>query len=304
MRALVTGASGFVGGHLIEHLRASGDDVIGDPPTGLVDICDSGAVAAWLAAERPDVVYHLAGWSDVGASWHEPEQVFRVNADGSLYVLRAAAAAGVRRVLLVSSADVYGIVPEADLPITEEHPLRPVSPYAASKVAADFLGLQAWLGHGLEVIRVRAFNHLGPGQSPQFVGPAIAARIASNERDGGDEVPVGNLEARRDLTDVRDVVRAYRLLVEQGAPGEAYNVCSGVAVRIADLADSLLDLARQRMRLVVDPTRHRPIDVPVLRGSNEKLRAATGWEPAIPLSTTLADILDEWRHREPGRAVS
>jgi GDP-4-dehydro-6-deoxy-D-mannose reductase len=297
MRALVTGASGFVGGHLTDHLRRSGDDVIGDPKGGIVDIRDSEAVRSWFESARPEVVYHLAGWSDVGASWSAPEQVFRVNADGSLHVLRAAASVGVQRVLLVSSADVYGIVDEADLPITEDHPLRPVSPYAASKVAADFLGLQAWLGHGLEVLRVRAFNHLGPGQSTHFVAPSIAARIAQNERDGTDEILVGNLDARRDLTDVRDVVRAYRLLVERGTPGEAYNVCSGSAVRIADLAASLLERAQRPMRLVADPTRHRPIDVPVLCGANDRLRAATGWRPEVLLDTTLDDILAEWRER-------
>lgn len=297
MRALVTGASGFVGGHLAAHLRSAGDDVLLDPPGGVVDICDGDAVRAWFDAVRPEVVYHLAGWSDVGASWNAPEDVFRVNANGSLHVLRAAASAGVTRVLLVSSADVYGIVAEADLPITEDHPLRPVSPYAASKVAADFLGLQAWLGHGLEVVRVRAFNHLGPGQSPQFVAPAIASRIAQNELDGGDEILVGNLEARRDLTDVRDVVRAYRLLMERGTPGEAYNVCSGSAVRVADLAASLLGLSQRPMHLAVDPSRHRPIDVPVLLGANDRLREATGWRPEIPLDVTLADILAEWRER-------
>jgi GDP-4-dehydro-6-deoxy-D-mannose reductase len=297
MRALVTGASGFVGGHLTEHLRQAGDEVIGDPESGIVDIRDSDSVRSWFESARPEVVYHLAGWSDVGASWSAPEQVFRVNADGTLHVFRAAATTGVRRVLLVSSADVYGIVDEADLPITEDHPLRPVSPYAASKVAADFLGLQAWLGHGLEVLRVRAFNHFGPGQSTHFVAPSIASRIAQNERDGTDEIPVGNLDARRDLTDVRDVVRAYRLLVERGTPGEAYNVCSGAAVRIADLAASLLERAQRPMRLVVDPARHRPIDVPVLRGANDRLQAATGWQPEILLDTTLDDILAEWRER-------
>ena len=155
----------------------------------------------------------------------------------------ACAAAGVDRVLSVGSADVYGVVTEAELPLTEDSPLRPASPYAASKVAADFLGLQAFLGHGLGVIRVRAFNHLGPGQTDRFVAAALAARIAANERDGGDAVPVGNLSARRDFTDVRDVVRAYRLLVERGAPGEVYNVCSGRDLAVQELADRLLALA-------------------------------------------------------------
>jgi GDP-4-dehydro-6-deoxy-D-mannose reductase len=243
-------------------------------------------------------VYHLAGWADVGGSWSAPQQAFRVNAEGTLNVLQAALGAGCGRVLVVSSADVYGIVGEDQLPITEEHPLRPVSPYAVSKVAADYLGLQAWLGRHLEVIRVRAFNHLGPGQSDRFVAPAIASRIAANELDGSDEIPVGNLAARRDLTDVRDVVRAYRLLVERGSPGEAYNVCSGADVEIAELAERLLSRATRPMRLVVDPERHRPVDVPVLRGSPAKLEATTGWRPEIPLDQTLADVLDDWRTRQ------
>lgn len=294
MRALVTGATGFVGPHLVDHLRAAGDDVVG-LDDGVVEICDPQAVTAWIAGHRPEVVYHLAGWADVGGSWAAPQQAFRVNAEGTLNVLQAALEAGCARVLVVSSADVYGIVDESLLPITEEHPLRPVSPYAVSKVAADYLGLQAWLGRGLEAIRVRAFNHLGPGQSARFVAPAIASRIAANERDGSDEVPVGNLAARRDITDVRDVVRAYRLLAEHAEPGEAYNVCSGVDVEIADLAHRLLAMAKRPMRLVVDPERQRPVDVPVLRGDCSKLQAATGWRPEIPLDQTLADVLDDWR---------
>lgn len=296
MRALVTGATGFVGPHLVAHLRACGDEVVG-LEDGVVEVCDPDAITAWLERHRPEVIYHLAGWADVGGSWAAPQQAFRVNAEGTLNVLQGAMSAGGRRVLVVSSADVYGVVAETNLPITEEHPLQPVSPYAVSKVAADFLGLQAWLGRHLEVVRVRAFNHLGPGQTDRFVAPAIASRIAANERDGGTEVPVGNLAARRDLTDVRDVVRAYRLLVTDGRPGEAYNVCSGNDVGIADLAERLLALAKRPMRLVVDPERHRPVDVPVLRGDRTKLERATGWKPEIPLDETLADVLDDWRSR-------
>jgi GDP-4-dehydro-6-deoxy-D-mannose reductase len=296
MRALVTGATGFVGPHLVAHLRARGDDVVG-LEDGVVEVTDPEAVGAWVLRHRPEVLYHLAGWADVGGSWAAPQAAFRVNAEGTLNVLQAALGSGCERVLLVSSADVYGIVDEADLPITELHPLRPVSPYAVSKVAADYLGLQAWLGRKLEVVRVRAFNHLGPGQTDRFVAPAIASRIAANEREGGDEIPVGNLAARRDLTDVRDVVRAYRLLVERGEPGEAYNVCRGVDVEIAELAQRLLALATRSMRLVVDPDRHRPVDVPVLRGDPTKVEQATGWRPEIPLDQTLADVLDDWRSR-------
>lgn len=298
MKALVTGAGGFVGRHLVTHLRALGDDVIEtDQAHGGVDITNPEAVSNLFHQVRPEVVYHLAGWADVGGSWKAPTQAFRANAEGTLNVLLAATETGVSRVLAVSSADVYGKVSEAELPLTEESPLRPVSPYAASKVAADYLGLQAWLGRQLPVLRVRAFNHLGPGQSPAFVAPALATRIAQNEVDGGDIITIGNLSARRDLTDVRDVVRAYRLLVEHGDPGEAYNVCSGHDVAVQDLADLLLEEAERPMRFVTDPELLRPVDVPVLRGDYQKLAKATGWEPEIPLTHTLRDLLDDCRAR-------
>jgi GDP-4-dehydro-6-deoxy-D-mannose reductase len=184
-----------------------------------------------------------------------------------------------------------------ELPLTEDQPLRPVSPYAASKVAADALAQQAWLGHRLPVIRVRAFNHLGPGQSDHFVAPSLAARIARNERDGGEEVPIGNLTPRRDVTDVRDVVRAYRLLMTGGEPGAVYNVCRGVAVSVREIAEALLAMARRPMRLVSDPALQRPVDIPVLVGDNSALRRVTGWEPTIPLDQTLADVLADWRSR-------
>jgi GDP-4-dehydro-6-deoxy-D-mannose reductase len=296
MRALVTGASGFVGRHLVAHLRDEGDDVVGvDRETGGVDIADDTAVAACVRDAAPEAIYHLAGWSDVGASWRAPVDTFVANANGTQHVLLAAIASGVRRVLVVSSADVYGVVTEEELPLTEESALRPASPYAASKVAADYLGLQAWLGHGLEVVRARAFNHIGPGQGIQFVAPTIADGIARAEQGDTNEIGVGNLSARRDLTDVRDVVRAYRLLVLDGQPGEAYNVASGVDVSIRDLAERLAALATRPVQFVHDPTRTRPVDTPVLRGDSTKLRAATGWAPKIDLETTLTDVLDERR---------
>jgi len=298
VRALVTGAHGFVGRHLVEHLRAMGDDVEGcDRSDGSVDIVDLSSVQAAVNRIRPEVVYHLAGWSDVGGSWAAPVDVFRANAEGTLNLLLACAESGVERVLAVSSADVYGIVREDELPIHENAPLRPVTPYAASKVAADYLSLQAWLGSRLPVLRARAFNHLGPGQLPRFVAPALAERIARNELDGGTVVPVGNLSARRDFTDVRDVVRAYRLLVNRGEPGEVYNVCSGRAVSVQELAEALLRMARQPMQLTPDPALERPIDVPVLLGDYSRLRKATGWEPEIALDQTLADLLDDMRER-------
>ena len=296
--ALVTGALGFVGRHLVEHLRAHGDEVVEcDRSADGLDITDADAVRRRFATVRPDVVYHLAGWADVGGSWQAPVEAFRVNAEGTLNVLSAALEAGVERVLAVSSADVYGIVSPDELPLTEDSPLRPASPYAASKVAADYLGLQAWLGRGLPVLRVRAFNHLGPGQTDRFVAPALASRIARAEVDGGDVLTVGDLSARRDFTDVRDVVRAYRLLVEQGAPGEVYNVCSGADLAVQDLADRLVAQARVPLRLEVDPSLLRPVELPVLRGSHDRLTAATGWEPEIPIDRTLRDLLEDWRAR-------
>ncbi len=304
MRVLVTGASGFVGRHLVAHLVEQGDDVVGsDRVTGGPDITDATGIREFLEASRPDAVYHLAGWSDVGGSWSAPQAAFRANAEGTLNVLQASIAASVQRVLIVSSADVYGVVAEDQLPLTEDAPLRPVSPYAASKVAADFLALQAFLGRRLGVVRVRAFNHLGPGQSENFVAPALACRIARNERDGLDEVRVGNLAARRDFTDVRDVVRAYRLLVERGEVGEVYNVSSGHDVAVVDLAHQLIGMAARPMALVHDPALERPVEVPVLRGDNSRLRGATGWAPAIPLARTLADLLDDARARVRGEGV-
>ena len=299
MRALVTGGLGFVGRHLVAHLRDQGDEVVVlDRSTDLgVDITDAARIRGAVLHAAPDAVYHLAGWADVGASWQHPVEAFRANAEGTLNVLLACAESGVDRVLSVGSADVYGVVTEAELPLTETSPLRPASPYAASKVAADFLGLQAHLGQGLGVIRVRAFNHLGPGQTGRFVAAALAERVAANERDGGDVVRVGDLSARRDFTDVRDVVRAYRLLVELGAPGEAYNVCTGVDLAVQDLADRMLGMAAHPMHLEVDPSLLRPVEVPVLRGDATKLRDATAWEPAIPIERTLADLLDDQRAR-------
>lgn len=301
MKALVTGANGFVGRHLVAHLRAMGDDVTTtDRHGGGPDLLDADGWSEVMEATRPEIVYHLAGDADVGGSWNRARSTFRVNAEGTLVVLAAARDHGVLRVVNVGSADVYGKVPTERLPIVETAPLEPVSPYAASKIAADYLGLQAWLGWGLEVIRVRPFNHIGPGQSDRFVAPAIAMRVARNEIEGGDEVPVGNLTPKRDLTDVRDVVRAYRLLAERGEPGEVYNVCSGHAVAISEIADQLLGMATRPMRLVSDPDLFRPVDLPVLVGDCSKLARSTGWQPEIPIATTIKDLMEDCRSRLSG----
>jgi GDP-4-dehydro-6-deoxy-D-mannose reductase len=262
-----------------------------------IDIVDAAALTDAVVAAKPEAVYHLAGAADVGGSWTAPRETFLANALGTLNVLEASRQAGADRVLAVTSADVYGRVTQDELPLDEHQPLRPVSPYAASKVAADALAQQAWLGHRLPVVRVRAFNHLGPGQSDRFVAPSLAARIARNERDGGDEVPIGNMTPLRDVTDVRDVVRAYRLLMDAGEAGAVYNVCRGSAVSVEQIAQALLGMAARPMRLVSDPGLQRPVDIPVLVGDNGALRRATGWEPTIPLEQTLADVLADWRAR-------
>jgi GDP-4-dehydro-6-deoxy-D-mannose reductase len=236
-------------------------------------------------------VYHLAAMSHVGQSWDAPETVFRINAVGALNVLRACIDAGVERVLVAGSADVYGVVGPEDLPLTEESPIRPVTPYGASKAAADVLAMQAFLGDGLGTLRVRAFNHTGPGQSVSMLVPGLARRIADAERVAGSKVTVGRVDVVRDICDVRDVVHAYRLLVELGTPGEAYNVCSGRGVSVRDVADALLAMSETPLELVVDPELVRTVDVPRLVGSPAKLHEATGWEPEIPWEHTLEDVL-------------
>jgi GDP-4-dehydro-6-deoxy-D-mannose reductase len=296
MRALVTGANGFVGIHLVEHLRASGDDVI----ESSTDITERERMAAHVAEHNPDVIYHLAAQADVGGSWSAPIPTLRVNIEGTVNVLDAAVAAGVRRVLAVTSADIYGPVEEADLPLDESQPVRPVSPYGASKASADIMCLAAGLAHGIEVVRARSFNHLGPGQTDKFVASAIASRIVDNERSGETAVRVGNLAARRDFTDVRDVVRAYRLLMTHGQAGDVYHVCSGTDRAVRELADELISMATSEMELVADPELFRPVDLKVLRGDYSKINAATGWSPEIDIHTALRDLLEFWRSHPEG----
>lgn len=298
MKVAVTGARGFVGPHLVDHLEACGDDVLsldrhGPDP---FDVTDADAVHTRLTDARPEVVYHLAALSHVGESWKRPAESFRVNAEGTLNVLRACTDLGTERVIVVLSSEEYGRVEAGDLPLTEDSPLRPVTPYGAAKAAADLLALQAFLGDGLGTIRVRPFSHTGPGQSDRFVVPALAARIARAERDGVEQIPVGSLDAVRDLTDVRDVVRAYRLIARHGEPGAVYNVCSGTGVSVQDVADRLLAQATRRIELVTDPDLVRPVEVPRLVGSNARLREATGWVPEIPLDRTLTDVLQDARN--------
>lgn len=297
MLAVVTGGRGFVGHHLTAHLHSLGEDVAVLDRNGAdaVDIVDADAVRRWIGTVSPDVVYHLAALSHVGASWNDEEIVQRVNVGGTANVLSACSAAGVARIVVVGSAEEYGRIDAPALPVRETTPLRPVSPYGRSKVAAEELALAAQRDGSIDVICVRPFNHVGPGQSPNFLVPGLAQRIAVAERAGTDHIAVGNLDSVRDYTDVRDVVRAYRLLAARGQPGQVYNVCSGNGVTVADIARGLLALARRPLRLAVDPELVRPVDVPVLVGDATRLRDATGWTPQIPLERTLADALDAAR---------
>ncbi len=295
MRSLITGGSGFVGKWLAEHLRDLGDEVVAIDSE--VDVTDPAGLLSAVSAARPDAIYHLAALTHVGNSWDEPLRVLEVNVIGTAALLAAARECGSDpRILVTSSAEVYGAVTDpALLPLSEESPTAPLSPYAASKLAAEAVVAQAFLGCGQHVITVRPFNHIGPAQSPRFAVSALAKRIVEADRRRAATIPVGNLSARRDFTDVRDVVRAYRLLIESGQPGTVYNVCSGRDVSIGGIADVLLDLAGATLGLETDPSLVRPVEVPVLRGDPGRLAGATGWKPEIPLEKTLADVLVYWR---------
>ena len=292
MRALITGGKGFVGQWLAAHLKDCGDDVaVIDIET---DVADGAAVRRVMTDVSPEAVYHLAAMTHVGDSWENPSQVLRVNVLGTAEILAAARALPEARVLVVSSAEVYGVVVPEQLPLGEDTPTAPASPYAASKLAAEAVALQAWRGYGQPVLVVRPFNHIGPGQSPNFFVPALAKRIVEARRSGGRSLRVGTLTTRRDFTDVRDVVAAYRLLIERGEPGAVYNVCSGRDVAMSEVAAQLLKLARVDLKLETDPDLVRPVDVPVLRGDASKLHDVTGWKATTPLATTLADVLASW----------
>lgn len=295
--ALITGASGFVGPYLAEHLAACGDRVVRiSRTTGGPDLSDAKAWQSVIGDEKPDVVYHLAGFSDVGASWNQPLVSFMQNAVGTQTVLEAVRVTGCSaRIVLISSSDVYGTVSSDALPITERAPAKPNSPYGASKVAAEELARQYYRGWSIPTVIARPFNHIGPGQSTRFAAPGFAQRIVDCELAGGGTVIHGDLSARRDFTDVRDVVRAYRLLAGAGLAGETYNICSGIDIEMRELLDAMVAMSTTTIETEPDPELLRPVELAVLRGSYKRLASATGWEPTIPLQETLSDILAEAR---------
>jgi GDP-4-dehydro-6-deoxy-D-mannose reductase len=306
---LVTGATGFAGGHLLDRLVAQGDHVHAWGHRSLprrssegaeagseavtwtaVDLLDRPAVRTALEAARPSVLYHFAGFADVQHAWSVPARALRVNVIGTHNLLEAARELGfTTRVLVTGSAQIYR--PRLDA-ITEEDPVGPANPYGVSKLAQEMTAAAS----ALPALLVRPFNHAGPRQSPSYATSAFARQIADIEAGRQDPVlQVGNLEARRDITDVRDTVRAYQALAEQGRPCRPYNVCSGRAYSMRELLDILLSHARVHVRVEVDPARLRPSDNPVILGSHARLTADTGWTPIIPIEQTLADLLEYWR---------
>ena len=314
MRALITGAGGFVGSHLCAYLLRNTDwqmvgtvypdPVESQPPEPRLrlthaDLRDPEGVRALVDEAQPDHIFHLAAQSFVPTSLADPWDTLENNIRAQLNLLEAVRLSGREvRVLVIGSNEEYGAPKPEELPQTEESPLRPNNPYAVSKVAQDFLGLQYHLAYGLPVVRVRPFNHTGPGQSPRFVVPAFASQITRIEAGLQEPVvKVGNLDTARDFSDVRDIVRAYHLAVTQGEPGEVYNLASGRARSVQGLLETLLSLADTEIRVERDPARYRPVDVPEAYGSAEKFRQQTGWEPEIPFEQTLRDTLEYWREQ-------
>jgi GDP-4-dehydro-6-deoxy-D-mannose reductase len=298
-RVLVTGADGFVGRHLIAHLVESGDEVRGIDREH--DVTNEATMRDVFDDVRPEVTYHLAALTHVGDSWEHASEFTRVNVVGTQRVLDASfAAVPESMTLIVSSSEVYGVVREEDLPLRESFRVAPANPYSSSKVEAERVAHEAFRTRSQRVIVARPFNHLGPGQAASFVVPALATRLLDARDAGEDEIAVGELSTRRDFSDVRDVVRAYRLLAQLGATGEVYNVASGHDVAIKDIARQLVDAIAPHVRLVEDSTLLRPVEIPISRGSFEKLNDATGWSPSIPLHVSLMDVVDDIvaRHRE------
>ncbi len=303
MRVLVTGARGFVGRHLTASLRARGHDVFETDHAAhddvlAVDVTDALAVRGAFELAQPDAVAHLAAQAFVPDSVRDPERTLDVNVRGTLHVLQAAAEATATgassRVLIVSSAEVYGAQPADRYPLRESAPPAPRNPYAASKVGAEALAVAYAQSFGVDAVVTRAFNHIGPGQHERFAVATFAAQIARAAVDGGGVVRVGNLDAVRDVLDVRDVCDAYALLLEGGGDaGETYNVCSGTATSMKEVLRRLIEIARVPVEVRDDPERMRPADVPRSVGDASKLRAATGWSQRVPLAAALRAVYDD-----------
>ena len=314
-KAFITGITGFAGSFLAEHLIREGYEISG---TYLIDescsnissvqdkvklhkinLQDAKVVERIISLERPDLIFHLAALTAPGESFENPSEFITNNISMQVNLLESVRKAQILpHVLVVSSAEVYGNVAASDIPIGEETEIRPVNPYAVSKVACDFLGLQYFLSYKLPIVRVRPFNHIGPRQSPSFVVAAFAKKIAEIEKN---KIPpvikVGNLSPKRDFTDVRDTVWGYQLLIEKGVPGEVYNIGSGRSYEIEHILDTLLSFSDKKITIEIDSALMRPVDVPELVCDNSKIKKVTGWEPKVPIEQTLRETLEYWRNQ-------
>ena len=315
MRALITGITGFAGSHLAEYLLAEHPDVevFGtyrwrsrmDNIEHLrskvklleADLRDYTSMYNALERSRPDFIFHLAAQSFVPSSWTAPNETLTTNVSGQTNLFEAIRSLRLDPVVQIAcSSEQYGLVLPDEVPIKETNPLRPLSPYAVSKVAQDYLGYQYFQSYGLKAIRTRGFNHTGPRRGQVFVTSNFCSQVAAIELGLQEPViRVGNIEAIRDFTDVRDMVRAYWLAVNHGKPGEVYNIATGHGIRISELLDRIIALANVEVKIEVDPERLRPSDVEILIGDSSKFRADTGWEPRIPFEQTVSDLLDYWR---------
>jgi len=314
-KALITGIAGFVGSHLAELLLQKGYEVYGlcrprsktDHIESIIDklhledadLLDSHSLYTTISRIKPDYIFHLAAQSFVPTSWVSPSVTLEVNIIGSANLFEAARQAKIDSVIQIAcSSEEYGLVYPNEVPIKETNPLRPQSPYGVSKVAMDYLGYQYFCSYGMKIIRTRGFNHTGPRRGETFVTSNFAKQIALIEKGKQEPViHVGNLEAERDWTDVRDMVRAYLLSVEKCDAGDVYNICTGKAVKIKDMLDMLLSMSKVKVEIKQDPSRMRPSEVPVLIGDNTKFVEKTGWKPEISFQQTMEDLLNYWRAR-------
>jgi len=317
LRALITGITGFAGSHLAEFVLANHPDV---EVYGIMrwrsrteniegiqqrvqliecDLRDATSVKTLLGQVRPDKIFHLAAQSYVPSSWNAPAESLTTNVLGQLNIFEAVRELDIEPwIQIACSSEEYGLVHEDELPIKETNPLRPLSPYAVSKVGQDYLGYQYHMSFGMNVVRTRGFNHDGPRRGDVFVSSNFAKQLIEVEKGKRPAVLyVGNLEARRDFTDVRDIVRGYWLSLERCEAGEVYNLCSGKAYSIQEVLDRLIEISGVNVKIEEDPARLRPSDVPVLLGDYSKFNKATGWVPEIPYDTTLADMLSYWREK-------
>lgn len=314
MKALITGIAGFAGSHLAEYLLAHTDlEVFGiihrrDENIAHLrdrltlfrgDLRDADSVRSTLSQANPDYIFHLAAQAFVPISWRDPWGTLENNIRATLNILEAVVALGIKpRILIVGSADEYGLVAPDELPISEDTPLRPYSPYAVSKIAQDMLGYQYCVSYKLPIVRVRPFNHIGPRQSEAFVAADFAKQIAEAELGlRRPVIKVGNLEAKRDFSDVRDIVRGYHLALTRGEPGEVYNLGAERAFSIRELLDKLLGMSAIPLEVEQDPARLRPSDVPIVVSDCAKIREQTGWRLRIPIEQSLHDVLEYWREK-------